>query len=110
MPAEVADLTARATATRLSPADRSFALDTLAFIDDPAAAKAMLSFAQPNSPLRESATWWLLNRMSSDWSGSEYGLRPALKAFGRLSVQGLLGLTMPADARFPVILDWLRWP
>jgi putative membrane-bound dehydrogenase-like protein len=82
VPAAVADLTARANATRLSPADRSLALDTLAFIDDPAAAKAMLSFAQPNSPLRESATWWLLNRMSSDWSGPEYGLRPALKAAG----------------------------
>ena len=30
------------------------------------------------APLREPATWWLLNRMSSDWA--DHGLRPALKA------------------------------
>ena len=40
----------------------------------------MLSFAEPNSPLREPATVWLLNRMSNDWA--DYGLRPALKAAG----------------------------
>ena len=39
VPAAVADLTARASATQLSLADRRFALDTLAFIDDPAAAQ-----------------------------------------------------------------------
>ena len=49
------------------------ALDTLAFIKDPAASKAMLSFAEPNSALREPATLWLLNRMSNDWAR----LRPA---------------------------------
>jgi putative heme-binding domain-containing protein len=32
--------------------------------------------------LREPATWWLLNRLSSDWAGPEYGLRPGLKAAG----------------------------
>ena len=40
----------------------------------------MLGFAQPDSPLREPATVWLLNRMSNDWA--EHGLRPALKAAG----------------------------
>ena len=40
----------------------------------------MLAFAQSDSQLREPATLWLLNRMSSDWS--DYGLRPALKAAG----------------------------
>jgi len=82
VPAAVADLTTRAKSSTLSAADRRFALDTLAFVTDPAAAKAMLSLAEPNSPLREPATWWLLNRLSSDWAGPEYGLRPALKAAG----------------------------
>jgi putative membrane-bound dehydrogenase-like protein len=82
VPAAVADLTARARSSTLSAADRRFALDTLAFVTDPAAAKSMLSLAEPNSPLREPATWWLLNRLSSDWAGPEYGLRPALKAAG----------------------------
>ena len=43
MPAAVADLTARAQSSKLSLADRRLALDTLAFINDPAASKAMLS-------------------------------------------------------------------
>jgi putative membrane-bound dehydrogenase-like protein len=80
VPAAVADLTARAKSTQLSLADRRFALDTLAFIQDPAASQAMLSFAEPNSALREPATLWLLNRMGGDWA--DFGLRPALKAAG----------------------------
>jgi putative membrane-bound dehydrogenase-like protein len=80
VPAAVADLSARARSSNLSLADRRFALDTLAFINDPAASKAMLSFAQPDSPLREPATVWLLNRMSNDWA--DHGLRPALKTAG----------------------------
>ncbi len=82
MPAAVADLTARARRRQLSLADRRFALDTLAFVTDPAASKAMLSLADANSALREPATWWLLNRLGSDWAAPEYGLRPALKAAG----------------------------
>ena len=80
VPAAVPDLTARAQSPKLSPADRRLALDTLAFINDPAASKAMLTLAEPNSPLREPATWWLLNRMSNDWA--DHGLRPALKTAG----------------------------
>lgn len=80
VPAAVPDLSARARSSQLSLADRRLALDTLAFIKDPAASKAMLSFAEPNSPLREPATVWLLNRMSNDWA--DHGLRPALKAAG----------------------------
>ena len=80
VPAAVSDVTARAQSSKLSQADRRFAMDTLAFINDPAASKAMLAFAQSDSQLREPATLWLLNRMSSDWS--DYGLRPALKAAG----------------------------
>ena len=82
VPAAVADLAARARASQLSLADRRFALDSLAFVTDPAAAKAMLTLADANSPLRESATWWLLNRLGSEWSAPEYGMRPALKAAG----------------------------
>jgi putative membrane-bound dehydrogenase-like protein len=80
VPAAVADLSARATAASLPVADRRLAVDTLAFVNDPAASKAMLALAQPNSPTREQATWWLLNRMSNTWA--EHGLRPALKTAG----------------------------
>jgi putative membrane-bound dehydrogenase-like protein len=77
VPASVTDLTTRAQSSKLSLADRRFALDTLAFVNDPAASKAMLGFAKPDSPLREPATVWLLNRMSNEWAGHDLG--PALK-------------------------------
>jgi putative membrane-bound dehydrogenase-like protein len=80
VPAAVPDLTARARSPKLSRAERQLAMDTLAFVKDPAASKAMLALAEPGSPLREGATWWLLNRMSGDWRDHE--LRPALKAAG----------------------------
>jgi putative membrane-bound dehydrogenase-like protein len=80
VPAAVADLSARARSPKLSPADRQFALDTIAFIKDPSASQAMLSLAEPNSPMREPATMWLLSRFSNDWAN--YGLGPALKTAG----------------------------
>jgi putative membrane-bound dehydrogenase-like protein len=80
VPAAVPDLTARARAATLPLADRRLALDTLAFINDPAASTAMIGLAQASGPLREPATWWLLNRLSNTWAG--HGLRPALKAAG----------------------------
>ncbi len=80
VPAAVPDLLARAQSPKLSTADRRLALDTLAFVKDPAASKAMLTLAAPNAPLAEPATWWLLNRMSNDWT--DYGLAPALKTAG----------------------------
>jgi putative membrane-bound dehydrogenase-like protein len=80
VPAAVPDLSARARSSKLSLAERRLALDTLAFINDPAASKAMLGLAEPNSSFREPATWWLLNRLSNDWA--DHGLRPVLKAAG----------------------------
>jgi putative heme-binding domain-containing protein len=80
VPAAVPALTTRARSPKLSAADRRFAMDTLAFIKDPAASKAMLGLAEPDSALREPAIWWLLTRLSSDWA--DHGLRPALKAAG----------------------------
>ena len=88
VPAAVADLTVRARSPRLSVADRRLALDTLAFVKDPAASKAMLSLAEKDSPFREPATWWLLNRLSNDWA--DYGLRPALKAAGIYDPESLV--------------------
>jgi putative membrane-bound dehydrogenase-like protein len=101
VPAAIADLNARARAAKLSLADRRLALDTLAFIDDRAASRAMLLLAEePNSPLREPATWWLLNRMSNDWSG--HNLAPALKSAGiydpdAITLREAVVPTPPAD-------------
>jgi putative membrane-bound dehydrogenase-like protein len=80
VPAAVPDILARARSSTLSLADRRLAVDTLAFIDDPAASTAMVGLAEPSSPLREPATWWLLNRMSNSWAA--HGLRETLKTAG----------------------------
>jgi putative heme-binding domain-containing protein len=82
VPDAVPAVAARAAASSLSLADRRLAVDTLAFTRDPAASKAMVALASSDSPVRQQATWWLLNRMSNDWAGADYGLRPALKAAG----------------------------
>lgn len=55
-------------------------MDALAFIDDHRASAAMISLASTDGPLREPATWWVLSRMSNDWS--DHGLLPALTARG----------------------------
>jgi putative membrane-bound dehydrogenase-like protein len=78
VPAAVADLTARAKSPKLSAVDRQLAIDTLAFVDDPSASKAMLALAQGDAATKVPATWWLLNRMSNAWKDHE--LLPALKA------------------------------
>ncbi len=80
VPAAVPDLLTRAQSSQLSAAQRKLALDTIAFVEDPSASKAMLTLADAKSGSREQATWWLLNRLSNDWA--DYGLRPALKAAG----------------------------
>jgi putative heme-binding domain-containing protein len=102
VPAAVNDLSARVRSTKLSVADRRFALDTLAFINDPEASKAMICFAQPDSPLREQATVWLLNRMSNSWA--DHGLRPALKAAGIYDPESIAlreVVVPPAPANLP---------
>jgi putative heme-binding domain-containing protein len=104
VPDAVPDLAARAQSPRLSTADRRLALDTLAFIDVPAASQAMLALAAPSSPLREMATWWLLNRMSNSWAS--HNLAPALKAAGIYDPDAiaLQAITVPpAPADLPVL-------
>ena len=51
VPAAVPDLLARAQSPKLSLADRRLAVDTLAFVKDPAASKAMLTLADAEQPV-----------------------------------------------------------
>jgi putative membrane-bound dehydrogenase-like protein len=80
VPAAVPDLAARARAAKLPLGDRRRAIDALAFSDVPGASDAMLKIAGSNGPLRELATWWLLNRLSNSWA--DHNLRAALKVTG----------------------------
>src|SRR5688500_18104269 len=80
-PAAVTALAARARAAKLPLADRRLATDALAFVDDRAAADAMLKVAlDKKDPLSELATWWLLNRMSNSWK--DFNLEAAMKRSG----------------------------
>jgi len=80
VPAAVPHLLARARSAKLPAAERKQALDTLAFVNDASASKAMLTLAEPDSTLKDPATWWLLHRMSNDWS--KHRLGPILKTAG----------------------------
>ena len=62
----------------------------------------MLGVARGDGPLREPATWWLLNRMSNTWADHDLG--PALKAAGiydpdAITLQAVAKPEPPADLR-----------
>jgi len=101
VPASVSDLAVRARASKLPLEDRRRAVDALAFSDAPAASDAMLKIAGSNGPLRELATWWLLNRLSNSWS--DHNLRNALKVTGiydpdAIKLEEVVTPKPPADA------------
>ena len=72
-PTAVDALARRATATALSLEQRRRAMDALAFIDTRAASAEMVEIAANPGPLKEPATWWLLNRVSNDWADHDLG-------------------------------------
>ncbi|MBA2353259.1 MAG: dehydrogenase, partial [Acidobacteria bacterium] len=81
VPAAADALALRAQAPRLTVDQRRRAMDALAFIDSRAASSAMVDLASSApGPLREAATWWVLNRLSNDWA--DHGLLPTLKTRG----------------------------
>ena len=79
-PKAVDALARRAAGSGLTLAQRRRAMDALAFIDTRAASAEMVELAARTGPLREAATWWVLNRMSNDWA--DHDLLPVLKRRG----------------------------
>lgn len=81
--AAIPALAQRAVASTLSATRRKLAVDTLAFINDQAAAKALITAAKDKaSPVAGDVIWWLINRSTNDWSG--FGVTEALKSEGIL--------------------------
>jgi putative heme-binding domain-containing protein len=79
--ASVPAMKARGLSAKVTTAQKKLAMDGLAFVQDKSAADAMIEFANtPGFPHKAMATWWLMNRMSNEWS--EFGVREALKASG----------------------------
>ncbi len=104
VPAAVEPLATRARSTRLPVDARRRALDALAFIDTREASTAMVAMASADGPLRELATWWVLNRVSNDWA--DHDLLPTLKSTRIYDPEALTlqAITMPEpNASLPVI-------
>lgn len=76
--AAIGDLKMRALDTSLSPEARSFACESLSFIDDKAAAEALFEVAAgPDSAAKASAVGWLFMRGTGAWA--KFGLQDELK-------------------------------
>ena len=72
--ASVNDLKARCADGSLSLEKRKFALESIAFIDDPIAAEVMLEIASKPSPLKGQAVAWLLRNAVGEWAPLELNL------------------------------------
>ena len=78
--AAISALAERAQEAGLSDAARKLAVDSLAFINTREAADALITLATDESPVRDQATWWLLNRSGGEWSSMN--LKPLLSEKG----------------------------
>ncbi len=105
---------AKANALNLqaTPVEAKLAVDTLAFINDQAAATAMLAIAKAGtSKAQADVIWWLINRNTNDWSG--YGVAEKLKSEGILDPDKIVlvaAVTPPAMAadKVPAVADVLK--
>ena len=80
--AAVADLQARAIDkdNKLTPEQRKFAVESLAFIDDPSAAEAMFAIVTTPCSMTGEASRWLLKRGTGEWA--KYDVKAKLKETG----------------------------
>ena len=79
--AALPELQKRAADGKLSAEQRKLALDTLAFIPDASAAKAVLALAKDKaSPIHADVMWWIIKRSTDDWS--TFGIAEELKKEG----------------------------
>lgn len=65
--AAIKDLQARAEAESLAQEDRLFAIESLAFIDDPRAAQALTKVARVKGPVGAEAVRWLIHLGNTRW-------------------------------------------
>ena len=80
-PAAVEAFKTRALDTKLSEEQRKLMLTGLAFVKSREAAGAMIELANTkDSPMKELAKWWLLNRKGNDWQS--YDVESGMKALG----------------------------
>lgn len=103
----VADLQARALDKdqRLSLDQRKFAVESLAFIDDPSAADALFDLVTTNASTKAEASAWLLKRGTGAWA--KFDVRKRLKDTGiydpdKIVVQEIIHPGKPDKLNFSV--------
>ena len=97
--AAVPDLARRASAAELSPEERSFAVESIAFIDAPESVTAMLELAGEGSPVRAEAMDWLFRRGTGEWK--KYKVLADLKERGIYDPDSITvtSVTVPAPSK-----------
>lgn len=104
--AAVPELAKRAADPKLTIEQRKLALDTLAFIPEASAAKAVLALAKDKeSPIHADVMWWLIKRSTDDWS--TYGIAEELKKEGIFDPENakLVSIVTPPAIPSTVSLD-----
>jgi putative membrane-bound dehydrogenase-like protein len=110
--AAVAALAIRAQDANLSAVRRKLAVDTLAFVKDASAAKALIAIAKDRaSPIASDVIWWLINRSTNEWSG--FGVTEALKAEGILDAEKIqltpvVTMPEPSSDQGPQVADVMK--
>ena len=103
---------ARALNAKLTPAQRKLAVDTLAFIRDADAARALVEVAKDKaSPVLGDAMWWLINRSTNDWAS--FGVAEMLKSEGildpaKIKLTAVVSPEPPPADKVPKVEDVLK--
>ncbi len=98
--AAVESVKVRALAATLTAQERKLAVDTLAFIQDPSSAQAMLAVAKDKgSTVSADAMWWLIKRSTEDWA--EYGIPAELKKQGIFDPEAAKLITIETPPAIP---------
>lgn len=97
------DLKVRAMAPSLTKEQRDLAVDSLSFIDDPAAADAMFELVTTDGPAKAEAMSWLLVRGTGAWS--KFKLKQRLKDTGiydpsKIEITEIIVPGKPASTKF----------
>ena len=107
----VQDLTKRALSSKVSKTQRELATESLAFIDDRSAAEAMFTLAGKDSPVKDQAAYWLLNRGTGSWA--KFDIKAQLKDRGiydpeKIVVNEMKFPTPPEQSALPPVAEILK--
>ncbi|MBK1827674.1 PVC-type heme-binding CxxCH protein [Haloferula rosea] len=99
----IGSLKARAMAPSLTKDQREFAIESLSFIDDPAAADAMFDLVTQDTQIKPAATRWLFARGTGAWA--RFGLKKRLKETGiydpaKIEITEIIMPGKPASTKF----------